>query len=137
MLHLNEQSCKKQLLSKLPTIETLSTAPEDKTITLVIVAAKSFKSVSDRVLSCRHLMNVVCNWGRKGFRAMPPFLIMIVKVDKMALLTCHGNRSPMIRIRGLQSENEILSEFIFLYTVTKAICIIDKYRIKELSRTIC
>uniref|UniRef100_A0A7C9CPZ7 Uncharacterized protein n=1 Tax=Opuntia streptacantha TaxID=393608 RepID=A0A7C9CPZ7_OPUST len=52
------------------------------------------------VLSCRHFMNVVCNWGRKGLSAMPPFLIMMVNVDKIALFTCQGNRSPMIRIRG-------------------------------------
>jgi hypothetical protein len=53
------------------------------------------------VLSCRHLTKVVCSWGRKGFREMPPFLIMIVRVDKIALFTCHGKRSPIMRMRGL------------------------------------
>lgn len=60
------------------------------------------------VLSCRHLTNVVCSCGRNGFKAIPPFLIMMVKVDKMALFTCQGNLSPIIRIRGLLSKKKII-----------------------------
>jgi len=68
--------------------------------------------ISNLVLSCRHLTNVVCSWGRKGFREIPPFFIIVVRVDKMALFTCHGNRSPIIRIRGLWQKGLAKSECI-------------------------
>jgi hypothetical protein len=54
------------------------------------------------VLSCRHLTKVVWSWGRKGLSAIPPLLIMIERVDKIAALTCQGNLSPIILMRGLQ-----------------------------------
>ena len=52
-------------------------------------------------LSCRHLMNVVWSCGRNGFRAIPPLLIRMDNVDKIAALTCQVNLSPKIRMRGL------------------------------------
>lgn len=55
-------------------------------------------------LSCRHFMKVVCNWGRKGFKATPPLLINTPRVARIELLTCHGNLSPTIRIKGLHTK---------------------------------
>lgn len=68
--------------------------------------AKRNDSNTNLLLSCRHLTNVVWSCGRKGLSASPPLEMMIVRVDRIADLTCHGNRSPRIRIRGLYEKRK-------------------------------
>mmetsp|Transcript_44304 Transcript_44304/g.139786 ORF Transcript_44304/g.139786 Transcript_44304/m.139786 type:complete len:272 (+) Transcript_44304:724-1539(+) len=46
------------------------------------------------------LTKVVCSWGRKGFIMIPPLTRRRERVLRIALLTCQGNLSPMMRIRG-------------------------------------
>ncbi len=53
-----------------------------------------------RLGSWRDLIKVVWSWGRKGLRVIPPFKMSRLRVFKMAALTSHEKRSPMIRIRG-------------------------------------
>lgn len=62
---------------------------------------RSKADVNNLALSCKHLIKVVCSWGRNGLNAIPPFPIKMHNVERMAPFTCHGKRSPTTRIRGL------------------------------------
>lgn len=67
-------------------------------------SVRSKAYVNNLALSCKHLIKVVCSWGRKGLNAIPPFPIKMHKVERMAPFTCHGKRSPTMRIRGLTTK---------------------------------
>mmetsp|Transcript_12212 Transcript_12212/g.44556 ORF Transcript_12212/g.44556 Transcript_12212/m.44556 type:complete len:201 (-) Transcript_12212:1023-1625(-) len=73
------------------------------TLALIFISfprAAAARVLTVRALSCRPFTNVLWSCGTKGFNTRPPFPIMMAKVCVMAALTCHGKRSPIIRMRG-------------------------------------
>lgn len=77
-------------------------------------------------------MNVVWSCGRKGLSVTPPLVMMIDNVDNIAPLTCQGNLSPIIRIRGLQAkQNQSYSKWPYITIKRKLGLFIKNVRTKE------
>mmetsp|Transcript_60076 Transcript_60076/g.141730 ORF Transcript_60076/g.141730 Transcript_60076/m.141730 type:complete len:442 (-) Transcript_60076:1499-2824(-) len=94
-------------LSRMPLSEVLMPAIRSLTrgSTRVIMVTSCARPCTERArttLECSlsDLTKVVCSWGRKGFIMIPPFCSSSSSVRTIAALTCHGKRSPMMRIRG-------------------------------------